>query len=87
MICHSIATFNELKYNQYIEKLGQQLSNDPSDQLALKILDMYTYNNFREIRDMVAIRKVRNFYNRALAYTIKKKRDVIAFDLIKFSQE
>ena len=35
---------------------------------------------------MVAIKKVREFYNKALAYTIEKRRDVLAFDLIKFSQ-
>jgi len=48
---------------------------------------MYTNNNFIEIRDMIAIKKVRGFYNQALAYTIRKRRDVLAFDLIKFSQE
>jgi len=36
---------------------------------------------------MVAIKKVRDFYNQALAYTVEKRRDVLAFDLIKFAQE
>jgi hypothetical protein len=35
---------------------------------------------------MIAIKKVREFYNEALAYSIEKRRDVLAFDLIKFSQ-
>lgn len=69
-ICHCVATNNELKYNQFLEKLGEQLRSDPSDFLALKILEMYNYCNFREIRDMVAIKQVRDFYNRAISYTI-----------------
>ena len=36
---------------------------------------------------MVAIKKVREFYNQALSYSIEKRRDVLAFDLIKFSKE
>lgn len=87
MICHSIATSNEHKYKQNMEKLGGLVQNDPSNQEALKVLEMYTHSNFMEIREMVAIRGVREFYNRAISYTIEKKRDVLAFDLISFSQE
>tara|TARA_B110000285_G_C15065728_1_gene584998 strand:- start:1292 stop:1498 length:207 start_codon:yes stop_codon:yes gene_type:complete len=68
-----------------MEKLGGLVQNDPSNQEALKVLEMYTHSNFMEIREMVAIRGVREFYNRAISYTIEKKRDVLAFDLITFS--
>ena len=34
---------------------------------------------------MVQLLKIREYYNKALKFSIKRKRDTIAFDLIKFS--
>lgn len=36
---------------------------------------------------MVELKEVRSYYNLALKYCIKKKRDTIAYDLIKFSKD
>jgi hypothetical protein len=86
-LSHSIAVNDEHKFNQFMKKIGLQFQLDRKDKLALSILENYSNSNFMEIRKMVQLKQIRQYYNLALKYCIKRKRDVIAFDLIKFSQE
>jgi len=68
-----------------MKKIGYQFQIDRHDKLAFSILENYSDSNFMEIKKMVELKEIRNYYSLALKYCIKKKRDVIAFDLINFS--
>jgi hypothetical protein len=86
-ICHSIAIHDEHKFNQFMKKMAYQFQIDRTDKLAFSVIENYADSNFMEIKRMVELKEIRKYYSLALKYCIKKKRDVIAFDLIKFSQE
>jgi hypothetical protein len=48
---------------------------------------IYKNKQLMEIRKMTGIARIRELYDMALTFTIERKRDVVTFDLIKFSKE
>lgn len=87
ILCHSIASDDELQFVKFMRKLGQQLKYDPKDERAGRALRLYAGKPFMEVRNLGPVKKARECMNEALWFAIKSRRETIAFDLIGFAKD
>lgn len=86
VICHSIAVNEELQFVKFLRKVTNYISENPTHAMAKALLDVYGQANFDECDDLVHISSVKILFSEALKFSIDRKRDIVAFDLIQYSK-
>ena len=87
IICHSIATGDELTFVKFMRNASLQLQEDPNDERCQQVLRLFAGKTFRAARDLHHSQAMRAAMNEALTFSIERKREVIAFDLCQFTRE
>lgn len=60
---------------------------DPSDKLALEIVEVYAAHSYKEIKDMMHLKSINSFISRGLVYAITTNRMQIGEDIVTESIE
>lgn len=86
VICHSIAVNEELQFVKFIRKMDDYGIQNPDHPMCKAMLAVYGHVNFDECDELVHVGSVKVLFSEALKFSIDRKRDVVAFDLIQYSK-
>ena len=87
VLCHAIASEDELAFVKAMRKLAQLLRREPQDRVAARALRLFAGKPFLEVRLLGPVKRMRECVNEALWFAIKSRRETIAFDLILFAKD
>ena len=90
IICHSIATEEELTFVKYLKNLMDYIDYAQEGEdisLGRELYKVYSGSRFDEVNDLVHISSVKIFFSEALKFAIGMQKDEIAFNLIQYSKQ
>ena len=76
----------ELQFVKFLRKVTNYSNENPDHALAKALVNVYGQANFDECDDLVHVSSVKILFSEALKFTIDRKRDIVAFDLIQYSK-
>jgi hypothetical protein len=85
ILCHSLATNDELTFTKYVRKINARHQENHRDKTAHSLCGLFRNKSFIEATEMIKFKSVKNLFDDAMQLSIACKRELISFDLIKYA--
>jgi hypothetical protein len=85
ILCHAIATNDELAYTKYLRKISARHMEDLRDKVALQHCNLFKQKELQDAQGMIKFKSVKEIFDKAMQLSIATKRELISFDLINYA--